>query len=250
MNPILENYYSLVSKYQVLEKQTRSEDIHQKRVILRRIFPILSIYNIQPRKMKNAEKVFKLFGKLRDVQVQLEKLATLTLTNQLAEYEFFLQIKQIELQLQISNVTHKKKIKFPKPDKSQEVDPTKLRMKTDAQLTKLIKHTATPIANDTHNHTLRIKLKKYRYQLETLAMVVQIDSKKLEKLKHYQDLMGEIHDYEILINGIKKYFRRRISKEVNIKRLEEKQRKLIKTLNLQAQQIVQDCREVLTMETV
>ena len=62
MKSIIENYNMLVSKFQEMEKETTPDEIHDKRVILRRIFPILTAFDINPSKVKNGEKTFKLFG--------------------------------------------------------------------------------------------------------------------------------------------------------------------------------------------
>ena len=74
MTSIIENYHSLVKKIQDIEKGLTSEEIHDKRVLLRRIFPMLAAYNIKASKVKNGELAFNLFGKLCDIQVQLENL--------------------------------------------------------------------------------------------------------------------------------------------------------------------------------
>ena len=46
MNRIIKKYHLLVQKYQEIEKESSVNEIHDKRVLLRRIFPILDACGI------------------------------------------------------------------------------------------------------------------------------------------------------------------------------------------------------------
>ena len=247
MKPIVENYHSLIKKFKELEDDLTLDKIHDKRVILRRIFPILSAYGIKPSKVKNAEKAFELYGKLRDIQVQLEKLKDVEFTVDLNEYLYFLKDRELELQQKALKFSKKKEIKFPQLDKTRKADYSKIKEKANRQLDKLVERVQMQAVDDaTEIHALRIDFKKFRYLVEVLALIENIDDTKIGKLKVYQDLLGEIHDYEVLISGIKKFLKKtKPEDEIDVDWLEDLQNKLIETFDNETEQIVDVCRDVI-----
>ncbi|MEI6751574.1 MAG: CHAD domain-containing protein [Paludibacter sp.] len=251
MKPIVENYHSLIKKIKELEDDITPDKIHDKRVILRRIFPILSAYGIKPSKLKNGEKAFKLYGKLRDIQVQIEKLKIAEFIPYLNEYLYFLKDKELELQEKVKKFSKKKKIKFPHLDKKQKVDYPKIKEKANLQLNKLVERIQMEAVDDVAEiHALRIEFKKFRYLVEVLALIENIDETKIGKLKEYQDLLGEIHDYEVLISGIKKFSTKsKPEEEIDVDWLEDLQNSLIQTFDNETEQIVEVCRDVLLIDS-
>jgi CHAD domain-containing protein len=247
MKLIIENYHSLVKKFKELEGKSSPDEIHDKRVILRRIFPILTAYGIKPSKVKNGDKAFKLFGKLRDIQVQIKKLNNVEPTPDLSEYLYFLTNKEQKAQQKVQKFSNKKDIKFPQLDKTVQVDCSKIKKKTNQQLQKLVERVQMQDIYDAEEiHALRIEFKKFRYFVEVLALIENIDQTKIEKLKVYQDLLGEIHDCEVLIVGIKKFLRKRKpEEEIDVDWLEDLQNSLIGTFDNQTEKIVEVCRDVI-----
>ena len=79
MKRIEKNYNKLVKKFHKIKADTTENEIHDKRVILRRVFPILYFFKINPSKVKYGKTTFDLFGKLRDIQVQTLKLKKMKL---------------------------------------------------------------------------------------------------------------------------------------------------------------------------
>ena len=249
MISIIENYHSLVKKFQAIEKGLSAEEIHDKRVLLRRIFPMLAAYNIKASKVKNGEITFNLFGKLRDIQVQLENLEKSELPTELIEYQHFLKKREVKVQEKVRKFSKKKVIKFPKLDKDIPIDNAKLISKVNKQLEKLIeKIELLNIANVSDIHELRVEFKKYRYLIEILAMIESIDEAKINDLKTYQDLLGEIHDYEVLMDGIKAYCKKRKLKDVDIEWLENKQNSLVGTFENDTEKLIEVCRNVIKPE--
>jgi len=249
MISIIENYHSLVKKFQDLEKGLSAEEIHDKRVLLRRIFPMLAAYNIKASKVKNGELAFNLFGKLRDIQVQLENLDKSELQTELIGYQHFLKKREVKVQEKVRKFSKKKVIKFPKLDKNTPIDIAKLIAKINKQLEKLIeKIEFLNVADASDIHELRIEFKKYRYLIEILAMTESIDEAKINDLKTYQDLLGEIHDYEVLMDGIKAYCKKRKLKDVDIEWLENKQNSLVGTFENDTEKLIEVCRNVIKPE--
>ena len=74
MQRIPEKYNLLIEEYKKIEDTSDEKEIHDKRVILRRVFTILDLYGINSSEVKFGESAFRLFGKLRDIQIQIMKL--------------------------------------------------------------------------------------------------------------------------------------------------------------------------------
>jgi CHAD domain-containing protein len=251
MNTIIENYNSLINKFQAIQTDSTADEIHDKRVILRRIFPILKAFNINPLKVKNGEKAFKLFGKLRDIQVQIERLESTEQTPQLIEYHEFLKRKEIKLKTKVQKFSKRKEIKFPTIKENSKVDNDKIKAKATKQLNKLIEKTQLQSIDDASDtHKIRIEFKKYRYIVEILAYIENIDQAKIERMKRYQDVLGEIQDYEVLINGIKKFYKKReLGEEVDVDLFEKDQNTQIEKFESEIQQFIDVCRAAIVNVT-
>ena len=247
MKSIIENYNMLVSKFQEMEKETTPDEIHDKRVILRRIFPILTAFDINPSKVKNGEKTFKLFGKLRDIQVQIEKLDTPEPYPQLIEYLQFLKEQELKLKEKVSKFSKKKELKYPKIKKKKKVDTKRIKTKAIQQLNILTEKIQSLINFDLIEiHKIRIEFKKYRYLVEVLNYIENIVEQKLEEMKHYQDVLGEIHDYDVLIKGIKKYYKKKkLEDPVDVDDLDKEQNTLEEKFENEAEQFIEVCRAVI-----
>jgi len=249
MNDIIKNYNLLVTKYQKIEVDVTENEIHDKRVILRRIFPILAAYKINPSKVKNGEKAFKLFGKLRDVQVQLLKLESIDQSPEIIDYLSFLKADELELKEKVSKFCKKKELEFPVIKKKYKIDTSKIIGKTKEALDKLIERIQSRSIDDAEDvHKIRIAFKKFRYKVEILSYIDTIEVSKLEMLKIFQDKLGEIQDYEVLINGIKKYCKKRkLEEEEMIELFEHDQNTLIENFDNQIELFIAVCKDVLVL---
>ena len=235
MKPILKNYSLLVKKYQKIEVDLTENEIHDKRVILRRIFPILAAYKMKPSKVKNGEKAFKLFGKLRDIQVQVLKLESIEQTPEIIDYLAFLKGGKSEIKEKVRKFCKKKELEFPVLKKKNEPDKSKIIEKTNHSLNKLIERIRSRSIDDAEDiHKIRIEFKKFRYKVEILSYIENIEEAKIEMLKMYQDKLGEIQDYDVLINGIKKYCKKRkLDDDEMIGLFEQEQNTLIENFDNQ-----------------
>ncbi|MDR3652276.1 MAG: CHAD domain-containing protein [Paludibacter sp.] len=247
MNAIIRDYDLLVDKYHEIEEKSTINEVHDKRVILRRIFSILVVYKINPAKLKNGEKAFKLFGKLRDIQVQISKLESASQTQELVEYFAFLKQQELKLNEKVRKFGKKKQLQFPKIKKKGEVDKSKILSKVNKSFTKLVKQVQLEDIFDADDiHQIRIRFKKFRYLVEILACVERIDKVKLDKLKIYQDQLGEIQDYEILINGIKRYCQhKKLVEEIDTEVFEMSQNTLIESFDGEIESFIEVCRSII-----
>jgi CHAD domain-containing protein len=246
MNSIIKNYKLQINNFQKIENDSNETEIHDKRVILRRIFPILEAYRIKPSKVKNGEKAFKLFGKLRDIQVQILKLESINQTAEILEYHAFLIKRELKLKVEVSKFCKKKELKFP-TIKKVKVDKFKIYIKAEKAFNRLVSSVQLESIDDAEDiHKIRIQFKKFRYVIEVLACIQTIDESKLEKLKTYQDQLGEIQDYEVLITGIRKYYKKRKQDDgPNLDVFEKNQNELIESFDNELETFIEVCRDVI-----
>jgi len=213
MKSIGKHYSKLVKKFHKIEAETTENEIHDKRVILRRVFPILGFYKINPSKVKFGETAFELFGKLRDIQVQIMKLEKLEQSQEWMEYLHYLKELELKYIKKVAKFSKKKKVEFPSLKKSKANKAKineKVHSKVQKNLDKLIANTQIPSFEKAKDiHKIRISFKKFRYTVEVLSYIEEIDDVKLEKLKSYQDELGEIQDCEVLIQGITRFYSKR-----------------------------------------
>jgi len=246
MNTIIKKYNLFVKKYHKIEKDSTEKEIHAKRVFLRRTFPILDLYKIKSSKIKNGEKAFDIFGKLRDLQVQILKLESIELAPEIREYLDYLRKNELKLQKEVRKFCKNRKLSFPSIKKTK-VDKSKIYKKVEQSYYKLIGRVKSDKVSDTqYIHKIRIEFKKYRYLVEMLSYTEKIDKNKLEKVKIYQDKLGEIQDYEVLITGLTKFYKKREIEDLSsIEMFEKDQKNLIDTFYNEMQTFITVCRDVI-----
>jgi len=248
MNEIIKNYELLVKKYKEIEKESTEQEIHDRRVTLRRIFPILTVYKINISRLKNGEKAFKLFGKLRDIQVQLSKLENQDQTPEMIEYIAFLKEKEQKIQVKVHKFSKKKKLEFPSLKKKSKIETSKIVQKADKAFAKLVERIELRSIDDAEDiHKIRIKFKKFRYVIEILSYITPIEDEKLERLKVYQDKLGDIQDYEVLIQGITNFHKtNKPDEEANTEILEKEQNNLIEQFDAELDTFIGVCKDVIS----
>jgi len=251
MDTIIKNYNSQIKKFQKIESDASIDEIHDKRVILRRIFPILAAFKIKPSKVKNGEKAFKLFGKLRDIQVQILKLESTDQTPEIFGYLAVLHDREKELKDKVRKFCIKKELEFPAIKKKFKFNKSRIVAKTGKSLDKLIDRIQSRSIDDAEDiHKIRIEFKKFRYKVEILSYIENIEESKLEMLKIYQDKLGEIQDYEVLINGIKKYCNKRKLDDTEMTEMfEHDQNTLIEGFDNQIELFIAVCKDVLVFNS-
>ena len=249
MNVIIENYNSLVKKYHKLEKEMTEKEIHDKRVILRKVFPILATYKINPARIRNGEKTFKLFGKLRDVQIQIMMLESMDQIPEITDYYVFLKELEISKKEVVRKFCKKKKLEFPVIKNKSSIDKAKIVRKAEKSLSKIRGMIQVWSIDDAeYIHQIRIEYKKFRYQVEILSNITCIPEEKLERIRLYQDKLGEIHDYEVLIDGITKFYhKKKQDEEVSTDLFEEKQNLLIDEFEQNHEAFLAICKDVLSL---
>jgi hypothetical protein len=177
------------------------------------------------------------------------KLGSIELTPEITGYVAFLKKVESGLNEQVCKFCKNKELEFPTIKKNSTVKKTKYFIKTEKSLNKLIERIKSRSIDEAEDiHKIRIEFKKFRYKVEVLSNIIDIEESKLDRLKMYQDKLGEIQDYEVLINGIKKYCKKRKLTEVEmIDQFEHDQDSLIVNLDNQIELFITACKDVLNL---
>lgn len=250
MNSMINYYNLLVGKFEKIERISTENETHDKRVILKRIFPIILAYGIGLKKIKNGKKAFKLYGKLRDIQVQIIILKSKDNIQEFPDYFSFLKESELKLREDTTKFCKKHKVRFPKIAGSDEIDTVKIHRKIKKSQDKLTEIVQARLAgNGEVMHKIRLIFKNFRYWMETLALIEFVDGTLLEKIKNYQDRLGEIQDYEVLIEGINKFYENADDKEKSkVIRFETHQKQLIDNFKKEIPTVISVCSQTISKE--
>ena len=71
-------------------------------------------------------------------------------------------------------------------------------------------------------HCTRIAFKKFRYMVELLGeQLMAVDAKQVEEMQHYQTMMGDVQDAEVLLRTLDKFIGRNKERAVSLLKLHE-----------------------------
>lgn len=211
---IVENVHREIDKY---TENPSDENIHDIRVSIRRLE---SAYSILPRNIREQEKIkdyvkkakslFKMNAKIRDYDIICAAMESRypDKTKELVSSLKNSREKQLEdatrYTLKIS------KLDFPKIIKS-DLKKSKLKKRylkvLDEITLNIQRNIIVVLASEKmidELHTLRKDFKKLRYSLE-LATNKKITLDILKNLKNIQDMLGEIHDNDIIIDYLRNF---------------------------------------------
>ena len=245
------NYYNLlVEKFEKIERISTENETHDKRVILKRISPIILAYGIGLKKIKNGKKAFKLYGKLRDIQVQIIILKSKDSARKFPDYFSFLKDSELKLRENTTKFRNKHKVRFPEIAENAVIDKEKIHQKIKKSQNKLAEIVQSGLAdNGKAIHKIRLIFKNCRYWMETLALVEFVDEPLLEKIKNYQDRLGEIQDYEVMIDGINKFYENsNDKKKAKVTQFERYQKELIDRFINETPGIISVCAQTIGKE--
>ncbi|MEJ5285712.1 MAG: hypothetical protein CH6_3227 [Candidatus Kapaibacterium sp.] len=203
------------------------EAIHDLRVSLRRIQALVSYIdeicneNISLNLLKDIKIRIKKFNKLRDTQVQIQFL--------IKQIKKFTEIVDLLVFLKKSEKKQIKKLKkaLNLPDFDLSGDfffyQTKLQQTSCLnliQMDDIIKNAQNSLNElktfiamvekgkyETY-HKTRIKLKKFRYIIETIEEIILSPNEKLKKVQNLQTILGEIQDFTVLLSLIDNFCQR------------------------------------------
>lgn len=172
-----------------VHKEPGTENVHDLRVALRRLHTLIKIYQLDP-SIKVLKKAADRLGKVRDLDVSIENAKAFGLDAGELESDRKKQRKKVkkyfskERQKDIEKVI-RHTLKALKDKSENELQETITSYQEEIRNWKEVR------LGRENFHQFRIALKKFRYLLES-------QGKEVKSLIRLQDLLGEIHDLEVL----------------------------------------------------
>lgn len=213
------------------QRKFSEKAVHNSRVAARRLLATLELLEgfLRPELVKGARARIKehldIFDDLRDTQVQLVAATSL--------HRIFPATRQFCDWLQRREVRFRKKAcALIRRNKTKPLSKL-IAASEDSLVRALDKHSSTAAANlllrsisKAFNTTARLKqcirlvrpktihrtrvaFKRFRYMVELLADHLPADEKMLEEMQHYQTMMGDIQDADVLLQTFDKFIRKK-----------------------------------------
>ena len=200
----------------IVTKDTNEENVHRLRTAIRRLNASLELFPRSIRRQKKTRKftsryskLLKLSSKIRDTDIMISKLskfeANPSIENLLADLRSS-RNSQLEAVRQIEQAS--RRLQAPKV-RAGDLSNPKLRKRFDKVVSRLTSKItrALPIvlkkpANIEELHVMRLDCKRLRYALELNR--TKKTSKLLGIVESWQELLGSIHDNDIIIAYVRR----------------------------------------------
>lgn len=217
---------------EIVKDKFDDEAIHDLRVSIRRILAFMFFVDelcnqkLNPSLLTNLKAKIKKFNKLRDIQVQLQfAINHIKKFPELVDFLFFLKKKETKQIKKLKSI-----IKETNFDLSGDIFFYQKNLQTleclnNTTIEKIVnvaystfKELKDSLSNIvmkdyTTYHKTRLKVKKFRYIIETVEQIIQSPKENLKQIQELQTILGEIQDFTVLISLIEKYCQ---SKNINL----------------------------------
>ena len=229
-------------------KNTNMKNIHDMRVAYRRFETSIETYNyilLKEKKLrfKNIKKVFKILGKMRDIQIQKGIIKDFKIGDQLSSYIEYLdkefsdrdeEFKELLKQFSVVDMEDyiKKILKIIKSESKK--NSKKLKKKSLKKIYFKSKEEIFEVLDsidfeDVESiHIARLYLKKYRYRLEVISSEIKIPRYEMLIIAKTQDIMGEIQDIENLLISLENFYGSKVLELDNIVETQKRKIEILK----------------------
>lgn len=183
------NYQKFLRLRKKVHSQPDEENVHDLRIASRRLLTLIRIFELDPFS-KPLKKAANKLGELRDLDVSLAHADEYGLPSEDLKRERNKARKKVkkfftkQRQKTIEKIMHHAQVKL------QEKNEGDLHDVVERYKSEMMKWKDVPIGRENF-HDFRIALKKARYILEA-------QGEKVKELVRLQDLLGDIHDLEVL----------------------------------------------------
>jgi CHAD domain-containing protein len=224
----LENYYKKLTDKFILEfektkKEITADNLHDLRVSIRRLSSMISLIkmlpNIKIKKsiLKNLNLLMKPLGLLRDILLEIDILNSIfekqnSFVQHLVEN---LKIDAEKLENKIKNRMNKFPMGFLSEINISKILEQAIDINIDYEFNLIIANIFKEFCSykkEAENkdiksfHHMRIILKKLRYTSEILKDIFPwLTQEKLDDMHSLQQIMGEIHDIDVLLDKVQKF---------------------------------------------
>lgn len=251
MKTILKKYNLLVSKYLDIEKDISPKRIRAKRVILCQSFALLTACKTDPYKIWNGKKAYKLFSQFRDIQVRIKLVESAEPTPLFIGYSTYLKEHEIKLERKIRKFCKKNKLVFPTIEKKAKIKESKIYATADKQLDKFIdRMESQAYVYVIEIEKIRKRFLKFKFMVDVLSWVKNIDDSKLEKINVCEKKLDEMYNYDLLIKDISEFNKKHQLVEVlNIDIFEKKLIQLFDEFDNNFTELIVVCKDVIGSKT-
>ena len=213
------------------QKKFSEEAVHNSRVAARRLSATIELLEgfVRPQIAKRAQRLIKehldIFDDLRDTQVQLVAVTSLQATFPAARAICdWLQKREARFRKHARAGVKRSRAKplaklitasanaFEKQLNKNSADATTkllVRSVNRAFLRTMVFKQHIRTARPKTIHRTRVAFKRFRYMVELLAEHLSADEKLLAEMQHYQTMMGDIQDAEVLLHCFDKFVRKK-----------------------------------------
>jgi CHAD domain-containing protein len=213
------------------QKKFSEKAVHNSRVAARRLLATIELLEgfLQPEIIKNARCLIKqhldIFDDLRDTQVQLVAANSLQATFPPARaFCEWLQKRETRFRKQACDCVRRSRTRplAKLIAASEEAYKKQLKKRSAEEATKILLRAINKAFTRTSRfkrriridqpksiHRTRVAFKQFRYMVELLADHLNPDEKVLAEMQHYQTMMGDIQDAEVLLQSFDKFVRKK-----------------------------------------
>jgi CHAD domain-containing protein len=225
------------------QRKFSEKAVHNSRVAARRLLATIELLEgfLPPEIIKKARCLIKehldIFNDLRDTQVQLVAVTSLQATFPAARAICeWLQKREARLRKQARAGVKRSR---PRPlakliAASEDAFAKQLKKRSPDAATKLLWRSVNKAfirtmqfkrriraARPKSIHRTRVAFKRFRYMVELLAEHLSADEKMLAEMQHYQTMMGDIQDAEVLLQSFDKFARKKNIRSESANQLRE-----------------------------
>jgi len=213
------------------QKKFSEKAVHNSRVAARRLLATIELLEgfLQPEIIKKARCLIKthldIFDELRDTQVQLVAVNSLQATFPPARtFCEWLQKRETRFRKQACDCVKRSRTRplAKLIAASEEAYKKQLKKRSAEEATQILLRAIKKAFTRTSRfkqrirtdqpksiHRTRVAFKQFRYMVELLADQLNPDEKVLAEMQHYQTMMGDIQDAEVLLQSFDKFVRKK-----------------------------------------
>jgi CHAD domain-containing protein len=213
------------------QKKFSEKAVHNSRVAARRLLATIELLEgfLQPEIIKKARFLIKkhldIFDDLRDTQVQLVAVNSLQASFPPARtFSEWLQKRETRFRKQACDSVKRSRTRplAKSIAASEEAYKKQLKKSSADEAAKILLRAINKAFTRTSRfkqrirtdqpksiHRTRVAFKQFRYMVELLADQLNPDEKVLAEMQHYQTMMGDIQDAEVLLQSFDKFVRKK-----------------------------------------
>lgn len=247
MNEIITNYNLLIDEFRNTKKNTSVNSIDKNISYLRRIEPILLIFNLKFKHIQNGKKLLKLLKQLHEIQYKISTLEDSSYWESSAEYLTYLKKQESEFISKINDFNTQKEVEFPALNKKSILMDDIYCSKTAKFLRKIEKIDAIQL-NDIEDDVDDVfkNLNKFNKYMLASSYIFNVEPDNIAVINTSLKILNDIILYKKLISSLLTFYKNSIDQVENlIDFLDGKKMLLIDTFESDKDKMLENCKLIL-----